>query len=132
MPRVNASGGAPERRRQPSPVKASSPGEMASGVVSLRPLALEECLRPAIPALLLPVGSHRVSSMVPDHGAGVISDAAPRIRQPPTEVHVVASGAKSWIEPARALECRLAKSHIAAGNVFCLEVGNQDVDRAAR
>src|SRR2546428_3164849 len=91
---------------------------MTRAVVLLRPLPLEERLRPPVSRLLLPVGAHGVAPVVPDHGAGVEAQGPALLAEPPADVHVVARRTELGIESPDGLEGDLPERHVAAGDVL--------------
>src|SRR4029450_705871 len=103
---------------------------MAGGVVLLRPLTLQEGLSLAIVFLLFPIGPHRVTAMVPDHGSRMESQCPAALLQPPAHVDIVAGNAELRIKPLYGLEGGLPKRHVTSRNVLGLLVREQDVDRA--
>ena len=129
---VDARAAPPQHAGEARAVHATGPAHVARPVVLLGPLPLEHRLRPAIPYLLLPVGSDRIAAVVPDHSRRVESQRPPPLLQPPTHVHVVAGDPELWIEAADRREARLANGHVAARDVLGLPVGDEDVTGSAR
>src|ERR687891_142261 len=98
---------------------------MAGAVVLLRPLPLQERLRPAVAALLLQVGPQRVASMVPDHGPRVEPQRPPPLQDSPADIDVISRGAEPRVEPTDLREGGLAERHVAPRDVLRLLVGEQ-------
>src|SRR5262245_56786445 len=103
---------------------------MAGGVVLLRPLALQKGLSLAIVFLLFPIGPHRITAMVPNHGSRMESQCPASLLQSPAHIDIVTSNAELRIKPPYSLEGGLPKRHVTARNMLCLLVREQDVDRA--
>src|SRR5262245_32120189 len=114
------------------PVNAARPCDMAGEIVLLRPFFLQEGFRFAIIVLLLPVGSNRIASVVPDHRAGAISQGPPFLLKPPADIHIISRNAKLRIKSVYGFQSGFPKSHIASWNMFGFSVGQQYVDRISR
>src|SRR4051812_17187696 len=97
-------------------IQSAQPGRLAGSVVFLRPLALQQCLGPAITHLLSPVGPHGISAVVPDHRPGMKPNLVAGLLQSPTNIHIVAGDAEFRIEATDPFEYRLTKGHVTAGN----------------
>src|SRR2546428_1011926 len=123
---------ATEELGQALAIEAARPRQMPGRVVLPRPLPLQHRLRPAVPALLLPVRAHRAPRVMPDDSRRTEPERPFPLLQPPTHVHVVAGRAKLRIEPPDRLEGLLAKRHVASGDVFGLTIAEQDMNRSAR
>src|SRR5215472_16002785 len=104
---------------------------MAGGVVLIWPFAFEQRLSLPIVQLLFPIGSHRVPAMVPDHSSGVEPHRPPLFLQPSANVDIITGDTKLRVESPDRPEVSFAERHVAAGNVLCLLVSEQDVDWTA-
>src|SRR5206468_12298327 len=89
-----------KRSREAAAVNPTSPGELARAVVLLRPLPFEQPLGLSVTALLLPVGAHGVTAVVPHHCGRVKPEGPSLFLQPPAHVDVVAGHTELRIEPA--------------------------------
>src|SRR5204862_353557 len=116
-----------ERSREAAAVNPASPGELARAVVLLRPLPFEQRLGLSVTALLLPIGEHGVTAVVPHHCGRVKPESPSLLLQPPAHIDVVAGHTELRIEPADGLEARLPERHVAAGDMLGLPVGKEDV-----
>ena len=114
------------------PVDSSCPGEMAGGVVFLRPFPLQQRFRPAVSLLLLPVGSNRIAAMMPDQGRRVEAHRPASLLQAPAEVHIIAGDGEPAVESADGLQAGLSNGHVAARNVLRHAVGKEHVRRTSR
>src|SRR5207237_3421138 len=130
-PRTVIDAAATEELGQTLAIETARPCHMPGRVVLLWPLPLQDRLRSAVPALLLPVRAHRAPGVVPDHGPCAESQRPFALLQPPAHVDVVAGHAKLRIEPANRLEGLLAERHVAARDVFSFTIAQQDMNRAA-
>jgi len=72
-----------------------------------------------------------VATVMPDKTRVGKCDLAAALEQAPTNVHVVARGAKLRVKPVRLLERPFPKSHVAAGDVLRVAVVEHHVRRAA-
>src|SRR5207253_2606552 len=73
-------------------IDAAEPAQPAEGVVSRRPLFLQQRFRLSVPDLLLPVRSKVATTMVPDDRRGGIADDLASVPEPPTDVDIVSRG----------------------------------------
>src|SRR2546422_10822848 len=105
------------------PVDSARPRDMAGEIVLLRPFLFQKGFRFAVIVLLLPIGSNRITPVVPDHRAWAISEAPPLLLKSPAEIHIVARNAKLRIESPYGFQSGFAKSHITPRNMFGLAVG---------
>src|SRR5881394_27390 len=69
--------------------------------------------------------------MMPDHGSRAEPQRPAVLLQAPTDIDVIAGRMKLRIETADGLEGDPAERHVAAGNVFGLLTGEQNVDGSA-
>src|SRR5262245_13113457 len=104
---------------------------MAGRVVLIWPFAFQQLFSSPIFTLCFPICSHRVAAMVPDHGSGVEPHRPPLFLHPPANIDVITGDTKLRVESADRPEVSFAERHVAAGNVLCLLVREQDVDWAA-
>src|SRR5205085_10254293 len=65
------------------PVEATTPVVVSAGAVLRRPLAFEQRLGAAVPALLAEVRRHAAAAVVPDTRAWMEADPVARVEQPP-------------------------------------------------
>ena len=100
---------------------------LSGGVVALGPLAFEERLGGAVAALLAQVGAHRSAPVMEDDRAGREAEAPAALEQSPADVDVVAGDAEVGVEAADGLEVGLADGQVAAGEVFGVAIGEQDM-----
>ena len=121
-----------QRQREAAAVDAAAPRDVADRVVPVRELAFQQRLGPAVPALLSPVGQHRVAPVVPDQGGRAEAERPARVLEPPADVDIVARGAKARVEPVYRAQRVGPERHVAAGYVLGLVVGEQHVHRTAR
>ena len=98
----------------------------------MRPLALEQGLGTAVPALLPPVRKQRAPAVVPDHCRRIEVDPLAGFLEAPAEIDVVAGRAKLRVESTEFVQHVFPDREVAAGNVLGLGVGDEDVDRPAR
>ena len=118
----------PARRLEPAvAVEPAAPGEVAGGIVLLRPLPLQVGLGPPVVQLLVPIGADGIAAAVPDHGGGVKAERPAALLQPPADVDVVAGDAKLGVEAADRQQPVPAKRHVAPGDVLGHLVGQQHV-----
>ncbi len=94
-------------------------------------LGQEQCLGLAVTGLLLEVGPHRGSPVVPDEASRTESDLEVVILQPPAQVNVVPCLAENRIEHPDLLQRPLIQGHVAARNVLGLPIRQHDVSGAA-
>ena len=85
----------------------------------------------AIPALLFEIVSDSVAAKMPDDRGRAKADLESLVLQTPAKVHVVTGGAKNRIESVDGLQRLPAKSHVAAWDVFCDLIVEQDMGRRA-
>src|SRR5438132_544996 len=115
---IDAPAPRPREFRPPVPVHAASPGEMATAVVLLGPLPLEQRLGLSVLVLLFEIRGDRLAAVMPDNGARTEAERPTSLLHSPADVHVVPSDAEYWVEATDRLEARLPKGHIAARNVL--------------
>src|SRR5262245_35717534 len=101
---------------------------MAGRVVLGWPFAFEQRFSLPIGRLLFPLRSDRVPAWVPDHSGGVEPHRPPLFLQPPANVDIITGDTKLRVESPDRPEGSFAERHVAAGNVLCLLVREQDVD----
>src|SRR6516164_9675181 len=70
--------------------------------------------------------------MMPYLRGGTEAQLPSAFLQAPTNVNVVAGDPKALVKPANCLECGPHKGHVAAWNVLCFGVGEQNMPRPAR
>ena len=116
---------------KPVRVDAPGPGDVAGGVIFLRPLPFEERLGLAIALLLFPIGAHGIAVVVPDHGRWAEAQPAATLLQAPAEIHVVTRHAQLRIETAHGLKPGFPEGHVATRNVLRLAVGEEHVRGSA-
>src|SRR5687768_12441936 len=100
-------------------VHAAFPNGIAEEVEAAGIAALEVRFGEAVAFLLAQVAANRRATVMPNDGAGMINDLPVRDEQTPAEVNVVAGGTVLRVERADNGERVLAKSHVAARDVFC-------------
>src|SRR5713226_8826528 len=101
-------------------VHAPTPADVASCVVLFRPLRFQKRFRPAVAALLSPVGAERPAPVMPDHRRRAEAQRPGALRQTPAHIHVVTGDAELRIESTDGLEVGLAEGDVASGDVFGL------------
>src|SRR5262245_28648058 len=69
--------------------------------------------------------------MVPNHRTGAISQSPSLLLKSPADIHIISSNAELRIESAYGFQRRFAESHIAAGDMFRLAIGQENVNRIA-
>ena len=129
---IDARAAPPEQAREPRAVDAARPAHVPRAVVLLRPLALEQCFRAAVPDLLLPIRAHRVPAVMPHHGGGTEAEGPTPLLQAPAHVDVVAGGTELRVESADRVQRHLPERHVAAGDVLSLAITQQHVHRTSR
>src|SRR5258707_10721234 len=110
-----------------STIEPSGPYKIAEGIIFLRPLPFQQGLGLPVVLLLLPIGTHRVAAMMPDHSSRAETQRPAALLQPPADIDIIARNAKLGIEAADRLKAGFTKGHVAAWNVFRLLIGKEDV-----
>src|SRR5207253_1758454 len=128
---VHASAERREITRHAPTIDAAEPAQPAEGVVSRRPLFLQQRFRLSVPNLLLPVRSKVATTMVPDDRRGGIANDLASVPKPPTDVDIVSRGPEASVEPPDGFEGAFPERHVASRYVLGDPIGNQDRVRPA-
>src|ERR1051325_6748061 len=113
-------------------VDPAAPGEVAGGVVLFRPLSFEQRFGLSVTDLLVPVGEHGVSPVMPYHRCRAEAEREAFLLKTPADVDIVAGGANLFIEYADIEQRGFAECHVASGDMFRFLVAQEHVDRTAR
>src|SRR5262245_8344778 len=100
---------------------------MSRNVVLFGPLALQQCLSPAIAFLLLPIRLDGITTMMPDQSRGMKTNRPAVLLQPPADVDIIPSRTKLRVETTNGLERGSPKRHVTPGNVLGFMVREHDM-----
>jgi hypothetical protein len=103
---------------------------VTSGVVFLGPFLFQKRLGPAVANLLFPVSPNPLSTMMPNHRAGIEAYLKARLLNPPADVHIISGHAELRIKSSDELQYTFAKRHVAAWNVLRIAVGDENMRRS--
>src|SRR5207245_10360992 len=82
---VNSTSTPAERRIKTVVINSAGPSDMASSVVLLRPLPLQQALSLAVILLLLPKCTDRIAPVMPDYGGWIETQRPASFLQTPTD-----------------------------------------------
>ena len=99
-------------------INPAGPQRMPPPIEFAWSFALEDGLRYAIADLLAPIRFHRGARMVPNDRRRTEPNLIARVHQPPANIHVISRHPKDRVESSDVFESRLAKRHIATGDVL--------------
>src|SRR5437870_7442920 len=108
---VNSTSTPAERLIKTVVINSAGPSDMASSVVLLWPLPLQQTLGLPVILLLLPKCAHRIAPVMPDYGGRIEAQRPASFLQTPTDIDIIARHTELGIKPANGLNTGLANCH---------------------
>ena len=112
-------------------VDAPRPDSVAGNIVFFGPFAFQHRFGFAIAFLLLPIGEHRISAVMPHQGRRTEPQTPALFLQTPADIHVIASHVELRVETADSFKRHFAEGHVATRDMFRFPIREQHVDGAA-